>query len=182
MIPRDRAYSGQAGKSSRVSLPRLTAFFLVAAAVLVADQWSKAFMTAFLLHSGRRSVPVFTDYIRLTYTENRGAAFGLLQDQTSLFIVVGVVVIAVIAASYRYIHGTSPVLNVALGLQMGGALGNLLDRIRYGYVVDFIDLTVWPVFNVADSAIVVGVLLMALVLLTGNRSTDSGKLSQGGER
>ena len=65
--------------------------------------------------------------------------------------------ISVIVASYRYIPEPSWLLNLCLGLQMGGAVGNLIDRIQVGYVVDFIDLTFWPVFNVADSAICVGV-------------------------
>ena len=107
--------------------------------------------------SGARSVPLIGEYIRLTYVENRGAAFGVLQDQTAFFILVGLVVISVIVASYRYIPEPSWLLNVCLGLQMGGAVGNLIDRIQVGYVVDFIDLTFWPVFNVADSAICVGV-------------------------
>ena len=93
------------------------------------------------------------------------STFGLLQDQTYFFIVVGVVVIGVIVASYRYIPEPGWLLNLCLGLQMGGAIGNLIDRIRDGYVVDFVDLTFWPVFNVADSAICVGVAGLALTVL-----------------
>ena len=136
-------------------------------AVIVLDQWTKQLARTFLLtEDGRpRSIPLIGEYIRLTYVENRGAAFGLLQDQTAFFILVGFVVIGVIVASYRQIKEPNWSLNLALGLQMGGALGNLVDRIRYGYVVDFFDLTVWPVFNIADSAICVGVALLAWNLL-----------------
>ncbi len=148
-----------------LSLPRVAVFALTTVGVVVLDQWSKAFMKALLLDSGKRSIPVFTDYVRLTYTENRGAAFGLFQNQTYFFIVVALIVIAIIVASYRRLHGTSWLLNVALGLQLGGAIGNLIDRVRHGYVVDFVDLTVWPVFNVADSAIVVGTAILGFLLL-----------------
>jgi signal peptidase II len=137
-------------------------------AVIALDQWTKALARTYLLGPdgrGPRSIPLVGDYVRLTYVENRGAAFGLLQDQTTFFILVGVVVVGVIIASYRQIKEPGWTLNLALGLQMGGALGNLFDRIRYGYVVDFFDLTVWPVFNVADSAICVGVALLAWNLL-----------------
>ena len=125
--------------------------------MIALDRWTKQLAIDHLLDSGVRSVPLLGEYIRLTYVENRGAAFGVLQDQTAFFILVGLVVISVIVASYRYIPEPSWLLNLCLGLQMGGAVGNLIDRIQVGYVVDFIDLTFWPVFNVADSAICVGV-------------------------
>jgi signal peptidase II len=136
--------------------------------VILLDQWTKDLARAYLLGregGGPRSIPLLGQYIRLTYVENRGAAFGLLQDQTAFFVLVGFVVIAVIVASYHQIKEPNWLLNLALGLQMGGAVGNLVDRIRSGYVVDFFDLSVWPVFNVADSAICVGVAILAWTLL-----------------
>ena len=136
---------------------RTLTFAAAALAVIALDRWTKQLATEHLLDSGARSVAVLGEYIRLTYVENRGAAFGVLQNQTAFFILVGIVVISVIVASYRYIPEPSWLLNVCLGLQMGGAVGNLIDRIQVGYVVDFIDLTFWPVFNIADSAICVGV-------------------------
>jgi len=134
-------------------------------AVLALDRWTKQLAIEHLLDSGVRSVPILGEYIRFTYVENRGAAFGLLQNQTAFFIVVGVIVIGVIVASYRYMTEPPLLLNVCLGLQLGGAVGNLIDRIRVGYVVDFVDLTFWPVFNVADSAICVGVAGLAYSVL-----------------
>jgi signal peptidase II len=142
-------------------------------AVIALDQWTKSLARTYLLGAGGpRSVPLLGEYIRLTYVQNRGAAFGLLQDQTTFFILVGVVVITVIVGSYRQIKEPSWGLNLCLGLQMGGALGNLVDRIRYGHVVDFVDLTFWPVFNVADSAICVGVALLAWNLLSGRQDAQ----------
>jgi signal peptidase II len=144
---------------------RTLTFAATALAVIALDRWTKQLATEWLLDSGVRSVPMLSEYIRLTYVENRGAAFGVLQNQTAFFILVGLVVISVIVASYRYIPEPSWLLNMCLGLQMGGAVGNLIDRIQVGYVVDFIDLTFWPVFNIADSAICVGVAGLAFSVL-----------------
>jgi len=145
-------------------------FLGLAGLVVVVDQITKRLADERL--RGRHSVPVLDDVLRLTYVENRGAAFGLLQDQTTFFVFVGILVIGVIAASYRYLPRSGFRLHLALGLQLGGAIGNLVDRIRTGYVVDFVDFGYrsnwWPVFNVADSAIVVGVALLALNALSSS--------------
>src|SRR5215467_2981470 len=149
-------------------------FLGVAAAVVVADQITKRLADGRL--RDQRSVPIVDDILRLTYVENRGAAFGLLQDQTTFFVLVGILVIGVIAASYRYLPRSGFLLHLALGLQLGGAIGNLIDRVRQGYVVDFVDFGYranwWPVFNVADSAIVVGVALLALNALSPTPARD----------
>ena len=144
---------------------RTLTFAATALSVIALDRWTKQLAIDALLESGVRSIPLIGDIVKLTYVENRGAAFGVLQDQTAFFILVGVIVISVIIASYRYIPEPSWILNVCLGLQMGGAVGNLIDRIQVGYVVDFIDLTYWPVFNIADSAICVGVAGLAYSVL-----------------
>jgi signal peptidase II len=145
------------------SAAALTMFGL-GAGIVALDQWTKQLAVIYLLDSGVRSIPVLGPYIRFTYVENRGAAFGLLQEQTSFFILVGLTVIGVILYSLRQMSRPSLILTLSLGLQLGGAIGNLIDRIRFGYVVDFMDLSVWPVFNVADSAIVCGVIGLAYTL------------------
>jgi signal peptidase II len=147
-------------------------FLGLAGLVVVLDQLTKRLAEDKLGRSTVRSVPlpVVGDFLRFTYVENRGAAFGLLQDQTAFFVFIGVLVVGVIVASYRYLPRSGFRLHLALGLQLGGAIGNLIDRIRQGYVVDFVDFGYhsnwWPVFNVADSAIVVGVALLALNALS----------------
>ena len=159
----------------RVHEPRVRSFPLrgllflgLAVLVVVTDQLTKRIAEDRLNRSGVRSVPVpaVGDFLRFTYVQNRGAAFGLLQDQTIFFVFVGIIVVGVIAASYRYLPRSGFRLHLALGLQLGGAIGNLIDRVRQGYVVDFVDFGYhsnwWPVFNVADSAIVIGVALLAL--------------------
>jgi signal peptidase II len=153
-------------------------FLALAILVVLLDQATKRLAEDRLEKTGVRSVPlpVVGDFLRFTYVENRGAAFGLLQDQTVFFVVVGVVVIGVIAASYRYLPRSGFRLHLALGLQLGGAIGNLIDRVRQGYVVDFVDFGYhsnwWPVFNVADSAIVIGVALLAWNALSENTNPD----------
>jgi signal peptidase II len=165
----------EAGPPGTGSFPLRGLLFLgLAVLVVVLDQVTKRLAEDRL--RGQRSVPLLDDILRLTYVENRGAAFGLLQDQTTFFVFVGVLVIGVIAASYRYLPRSGFLLHLALGLQLGGAIGNLIDRIRQGYVVDFVDFGFrsnwWPVFNVADSAIVVGVALLALNALSPSQASD----------
>ena len=162
---------------------RLVASVLIAAGVLAADQLTKWLAQTYLTQVPEQSIPIIGELVRLTYVANRGAAFGILQNQTVFFVVVGIGVIAVIVASYRYFPVSGVLLNLALGLQLGGAVGNLIDRVRHGYVVDFIDVALrrpgtsampleWPVFNVADSAIVVGVGILALHLM---RTPERGR-------
>jgi signal peptidase II len=151
-------------------LPRLLASGMVAVVILITDQITKWAAETYLTRLPEQSVPIVGDFFRLTYVANRGAAFGILQERTFFFVLVGVVVIGVIIASYRYFPVNGALLNMALGLQLGGAVGNLVDRVRYGYVVDFFDVGIWPVFNVADSAIVVGVGILAFRLL---RASDA---------
>ncbi len=134
--------------------------------VLALDQASKAMIRQFLVNSGTSSVPLLGGLVHLTYVENRGSAFGLFQNQTLFFIAIGVVVVAGILIGQRYIPSHRTALALCFGMQLGGAAGNLLDRIRFGHVFDFIDLTWWPVFNIADSAIVIGVAILAYHLLT----------------
>jgi signal peptidase II len=161
-------------------------FLGLAALVVVIDQTTKRLAEDKLEKAGVRSIPipVVGDYLRFTYVENRGAAFGLLQDQTAFFVFVGILVVGVIAASYRYLPRSGFRLHLALGLQLGGAIGNLIDRVRQGYVVDFVDFGYhsnwWPVFNVADSAIVVGVALLALNALSPTSSSDETTSRAGG--
>jgi len=172
----------EAGAPRTRSLPLRGLLFLgLAVLVIVLDQLTKRMAEDRL--RGQRSVPMVDDILRLTYVENRGAAFGLLQDQTAFFVLVGIIVIGVIAMSYRYLPRSGFLLHLALGLMLGGAIGNLIDRVRQGYVVDFVDFGYranwWPVFNVADSAIVVGVALMALNALSPSSEQHAPASSPG---
>lgn len=141
-------------------------FIGLAAAVVAADQLSKAWITAALPPGG--SMAVIDDLLRLVHGRNSGALFGLFRDNAVLFGLVSVAVVAMIIV-YHGRSGRSLYLSVTLGLLLGGALGNMIDRLRIGYVVDFVDAGIGDVrfytFNVADSAISVAVLLLILVAL-----------------
>jgi len=118
------------------------------------------------LHEGRQ---VVGDYVRIVHTQNTGAAFGLLPERTTLLSILSVLAVIAIVYYYRQLANSSPLVTATLGMQLGGAFGNLLDRVRQGYVVDFVDVGIpggvrfWA-FNVADSSIVVGILLVTLLL------------------
>ena len=134
---------------------------LVAVVVFIADQLTKWVVTENLrlYESWPRE-----GLVRITYGTNSGTAFGLFPDQTLILIVTSLLAIGFIYYFYRSHALPSPVLRLAIGLQLGGAFGNLVDRVRLGSVVDFIDVGWWPIFNIADSSIVTGIGLLALVI------------------
>ena len=139
---------------------------VVAILTLVIDQISKrVVMTSFRLGESWNPVAALERWVSLTYVTNTGVVFGLFPDHGIIFMVISVVVIVVIVLYYRHLPGDQWLIQTSLGLQLGGALGNLLDRLRYGHVIDFIDFKVWPVFNVADSSVFVGVVILAFHLL-----------------
>ncbi|MBW2470525.1 MAG: lipoprotein signal peptidase [Deltaproteobacteria bacterium] len=141
----------------------------VAAAVIIVDQVTKLWiMTVFALHEQLTVIPGF---FNLVYVTNTGAAFGFLAgDKTWLrqffFVTVSIVALVVIALAYNHLKKQSRIFVYSLGLIAGGAVGNLIDRLRFGSVVDFLDFYLgsyhWPAFNAADSAITVGVGLFLL--------------------
>ena len=132
--------------------------WLVMAAALAADQISKALVIANLTY--RTSWPD-EGFFRFTHTSNTGTAFGLFQGYGGALTVVSLAAVVVLYIFYRSTARTSVLMRVAFGLQLGGAFGNLIDRVRLGHVTDFIDVGPWPVFNLADSSIVIGIALMA---------------------
>lgn len=107
-------------------------------------------------------VPAAFHLFAVSHVPNSGAAFGLFPSQGNIFLLVALAVSAAILFYHRRIARGERRLQVALGLIVGGALGNGLDRLLYGYVVDFLDFHIWPIFNFADVAIVAGVLMLAL--------------------
>lgn len=136
-------------------------FLLTLAALVIAiDQAVKAAVVAQL--GDGRTVNLFGGLIRLDYTRNSGAAFGILQAGGFIFAIVAAIVAVAILLYYRRVGNESLLVRVSLALILGGAVGNLVDRLRLHYVIDFIDLRWWPVFNLADSAIVLGVGMLVL--------------------
>ncbi len=140
--------------------------FLIAAAVIALDQYTKALVRAHLpLNVSWNPIAWLDPIVTLTHVQNTGAAFGLLPQFGGMFILIAIVVVLLIILFYRQLAQGSFLLQMAFGLQLGGALGNLCDRLARGYVTDFIDFRWWPVFNVADSAIVVGTILLVYYVL-----------------
>ncbi len=125
---------------------------------LGADQLSKALVRA--SYTPGESLPLLSPILHLTYVQNTGAAFGLFKGQQFLFIGCSLLVMGWILWELLAKPPASPATAWAFALILGGAAGNLIDRLRFGYVVDFLDLRVWPIFNVGDSAITIGVTLL----------------------
>ncbi len=143
----------------------------MALATLALDQFTKwLVVTSLELGESVYPLPALPRLFSLTYVTNTGAAFGLLKEAGMVFVFVAILVITIIVLYVRRVPADQQLVRVALGLQLGGALGNLIDRLRLGYVVDFIDLKFWPVFNVADSAIVIGVALLAIAFWRQERA------------
>lgn len=129
----------------------------MAALIFLADQFTKFLAREFLNYG--ESFPRY-GFFRITHTQNTGSAFGLFPDQNTVLILVAFLGITILALLYRNLSPTTNLLRLSLGLQMGGAAGNLLDRLLQGHVTDFVDIGPWPVFNVADSSIVTGLILL----------------------
>lgn len=143
--------------------------FAVAAAVIVADQLSKHFIAGrFLPGEARLVIP---HLLRWTYEQNEHGAFGLFGDSPGLLIAMAIVVLAVFWLSFREQARHSTLVRVAFGMILGGAIGNVIDRLHYKFVIDFIDFyTIWPnIFNVADACITIGVILLIAASLAPRR-------------
>ena len=141
--------------------------WIVAAAVIAADQAAKAAVVARLTPA--ESCPLIPRILHLTYVQNTGMAFGLFRGYPLFFALLAVVVSIWIVTELARPANPDALLAFSLAAILGGALGNLIDRLRLGYVIDFIDLRVWPVFNVADSAITIGVALLLIHALFPSR-------------
>ncbi len=156
------------------SWQRNIVFFLTALLVVVADQLSKSWIRSNLAIG--ESMPE-TGFLRLAHVQNTGAAFGLLKDQALPLTIVAFIGIAVLLFFVLFMHRRFPFLatmpaKLVLGLSLGGTVGNLIDRLRYGYVTDFIAIGRWPAFNIADSSVVVGTILIAYLLIRLTESSE----------
>lgn len=150
----------------RASAAELALIFVITGVILVIDHFTKLLVEARIpLNTSIAPFPQYEEWFRLTHVTNRGAAFGLFPSGSTLFMVVALIVSAVIVIYNFRLPARHHLMRVALGLQLAGALGNLIDRIRLGHVTDFIDIGPIPVFNVADASIVSGVVLLGILML-----------------
>lgn len=162
--------------------PKLKVFVPAALIALASDQLTKLWIVASLPQASR--IDVIEGFFAITHVRNPGAAFGLLQNlpesiRTPFFLVVSGVAIVLVASFYRSLPPWDRLSAAALGLILGGAVGNLIDRVTRGEVVDFLHFRVWgdfswPDFNLADSWIVIGVALLLVELLASESETRPG--------
>lgn len=157
-------------------------YLFLSLAILVLDQWTKWLVEVHLPHSA--SHPVLPGFFNLTHVKNTGVAFGLFASHGAdggawLLIVMGIVALAAVFLYFRLAPAKNRLLLYSLALIVGGAVGNLIDRLASGAVTDFLDVYVgtyhWPAFNVADSAITVGIGLMIVDSFRSHRKGEAGE-------
>ena len=144
--------------------------FIIAGIIILLDQASKNLVESSLpLYTYYAPIPELENIFRITHTSNTCVAFGIFQNGNTIFDIFAVIVtIAIIIYNSKLEYGHK-LLRLALGLQVGGAIGNLIDRTRQGYVTDFMDIGPWPVWNIADLAIVSGTILLVLIMFREER-------------
>jgi len=142
------------------------ALLLSALIILAADQLTKAMVVANLAVGER--IGVVGDVVQLWHAQNAGAAFSLFQGGTLIFVVVSILSVGMVAYFHRALGDRGRWLQVVLGMVLGGTLGNLADRVRQGYVTDWVSVGIgelrWPTFNVADASLVVGICALVVYL------------------
>lgn len=135
---------------------------------IVSDQLTKLWAINVLKDGS--SIKIIGDFLRFTYAENRGAAFSILQNQRTFFIITTTIMLIVLAYIYFKTKNITKISKLSIGMIAGGAIGNFIDRVRFGFVVDFIDVRFgsfynFPIFNIADSFVVCGTILMIILIL-----------------
>ncbi|MFH2137022.1 MAG: signal peptidase II [Candidatus Omnitrophota bacterium] len=154
--------------------------FLLAAVLIVVDQASKLFVIKWLHQN--ESIPVIADIFHITLVYNTGSAFGMFRDHNwiltyiSVFAIIFILLLLVRRPGVKS-EGYHRLWQTALVLILSGAAGNLIDRLKFGYVVDFLDFRIWPVFNFADSLITCGVILLAFLFLRKDVFIENNNLN-----
>jgi signal peptidase II len=145
--------------------------FGTALTLILLDQITKTLVVQNLeLYESWVPIPALKKVFDITYTQNTGAAFGILPSASVVFLTIALIASGVIIYYYREIQGSAWFVRIIMGLMMGGAIGNAIDRLTRGYVVDFFHVYYepmgfdYPIFNIADSAIVIGVILLLIYL------------------
>ena len=141
---------------------------------VILDTLSKNLAILSLKDTGSVDYAVFPNILHFTYHENRGAAFGMLSDSRWIFMTISTVAILAIAAYLFLNKENSPLLSISLSLILGGGIGNMIDRVFLGYVVDFINFKIinFPIFNLADTFVTLGAFLMILYMFKSEKSKD----------
>lgn len=151
---------------SRKTRGQIKIAYLIAFLIYLLDQLSKLIVVRYM--SIGESLPVVKNFLHITLVHNTGAAFGMLKTRSILFVIIAI--LSVFFINYMLLHKRhilTRLEKIALLFILAGTAGNLTDRLRMGYVIDFIDFRVWPVFNIADSFITVGAIMLAASLILG---------------
>ena len=155
-------------RNSKSSLMEYLTLILGAGAIIALDQWTKSLILEHVPFLGSWLPPSMADlepYFRFVHWRNSGAAFGIFQNGNLIFMILAIIASLFIFIYYPLLNKTEKFIKVAMIFQLGGAVGNLIDRFQFGYVIDFISLGDFPVFNVADAAISTGVAVLLLSVL-----------------
>ena len=139
-----------------------TVIFSTALFVVGLDQ-----LTKFMIKQNfqlNQSIPIIKNIFHLTYVTNSGSAFGLFKGMNVFFMIFAIIVIIAIYKYLNKIKNNEKILQIAVGLLLGGTIGNLIDRVMYGSVIDFLDFRIWPVFNIADSAVTISIIFLVILL------------------
>lgn len=151
----------------------------ISISLIALDQWTKSLVRANLvLNESWMPVEWLAPYLRIVNWHNTGAAFGIFQGMNSIFMVLAFVIIGLILVYFPQISAEDGYFRLALSLQMAGAAGNLLDRLYRGYVTDFISVGRFPVFNVADSCITMGVVVLLIGMWIEERRTQHEPITE----
>ena len=161
----------------------MLASLVIAEVVLVLDQLTKIWVVSGMEIS--QSIPVIRNVLHMTYVQNRGMAFGLFENNRMLFMIPTVILIGAVILAIVKLGRKNKLLDTSLGLILGGGVGNMIDRVARGFVVDFVDFCTFDfwqwVFNVADAAVVVGTVLFMIAMITDKNLFPDEKKKSGEE-
>ena len=136
--------------------------FSTALIIILLDQTTK-----FLIKNAlqlNQTLPIISNVFHLTYINNTGAGFGILKAQALILIFISIFVIGILLYNFDRIKNNETLLQILAGFVLGGTIGNLIDRLAYGHVIDFLDFQIWPIFNFADSFVTIGVIGLIIYL------------------
>ncbi|NBI06898.1 signal peptidase II [Senegalia massiliensis] len=150
--------------------------YIIPILIIILDQLTKYFSVVNL--EGEAPIVLIENFLQLNYVRNYGAAFGIMNSQRTFFLIITIIIVFGIIF-YINKYNNTKIMNYSLVMIIGGAIGNFIDRLRVGYVIDFIDVNFgevydFPVFNIADSFIVIGTILLVILVMTDNYE-DKGK-------
>ena len=143
----------------------MSPYYLLIIAILMIDQASKYFVSGLMEHG--QTIPLINNIFHITFVRNTGAAFGILQGNTVILIAVGMTAALFILYTMHFIPKNKYYYKIGLSLVLAGSIGNIIDRVYRGYVVDMFDFRFFPVFNIADMMINVGMFLIIIVYIFG---------------